>query len=92
MVEFVISNEIFLGMMMLLIVPTILYLNKIMNKLNNLLICFQTQKVDCDHHKEHSNVMEEKFNTLNQLVTSHSIMIGKLEDDVSELKSKHLPK
>ena len=91
MVEFQISNEIFLGIMAIFIVPLVLYLNRIMNKLSNLVSCFQTMHEDYLAHKQHSEMQGEKLNQLSEKSSIHNILIEKLYQDIKELQGKKSP-
>jgi hypothetical protein len=59
-----------------------------MNNLNRLITCFESQKSDYENHKKHSDLQEDKLNSISEKVSLHSIIISRLEDDVGELESE----
>lgn len=91
MVEFIVSNEIFIGMMALIIAPTVLYLNKIMTKVSSVATVFTSLQQAFEKHLRDSDLQKDKLYALDRETALNSSLLSRHDDDIRALKDKRSP-
>jgi len=86
MVEFLVSNEIFIGMMALIIAPTVLYLNRIMTKLSSVADALKNIEVDYRSHLKDSEMQKEKLHQLDRETALNTALLKRHDDELASFK------
>ncbi len=75
-------------MMALIIVPTVLYLNRIMTKLQSVVTAVELVQRDYEHHLKDSEAQKDKLYALDRETALNSALLKRHNEDIAFMKAE----